>query len=132
MEILLGLLAGLFVGVSVYLMMNRSIIRFVFGLVLISNAANLVLFAAGRTTRAEPALIPAGALAPLENVANGLPQALILTAIVIAFGLLAFALVLVLRAYQELQTIDSEAMRAAEPEDLYEEASKPAGGGTGP
>ncbi|MEM7026413.1 MAG: NADH-quinone oxidoreductase subunit K, partial [Pseudomonadota bacterium] len=48
-------------------------------------------------------------------VANALPQALILTAIVIGFGLLTFALALTYRAYQALGTIDVDAMRVAEP-----------------
>jgi multicomponent Na+:H+ antiporter subunit C len=48
-------------------------------------------------------------------VANALPQALVLTAIVIGFGLFAFALVLAFRAYSDLGTLDSDEMRLAEP-----------------
>jgi hypothetical protein len=48
-------------------------------------------------------------------VANALPQALVLTAIVIGFGLFAFALTLVFRAYTSLGTLDSDEMRVAEP-----------------
>jgi multicomponent Na+:H+ antiporter subunit C len=50
------------------------------------------------------------------EVANALPQALVLTAIVIGFGLFAFALVLAFRAYSDLGTLDSDEMRLAEPE----------------
>jgi multicomponent Na+:H+ antiporter subunit C len=50
-------------------------------------------------------------------VANALPQALVLTAIVIGFGLFAFALVLALRAYWSLGTLDTEEMRVAEPRE---------------
>ena len=46
-----------------------------------------------------------------------MPQALVLTAIVIGFGLLAFALVLVYRSYRVLGTLDSDAMRFAEPDE---------------
>ncbi len=115
MESVLALLVGILVGASVFLMLARNILRFLFGLVLLSNAANLTIFAAGRLTLAEPPLVPDDQTIPPELVANALPQALILTAIVIGFGLLAFALVLVFRGYQALGTLDSDAMRFAEP-----------------
>jgi multicomponent Na+:H+ antiporter subunit C len=50
-------------------------------------------------------------------VANALPQALMLTAIVIGFALLAFIFVLFYRAYEEIGTVDTEFMRLAEPPD---------------
>lgn len=115
METLLALLIGILVAASVYLMLARNVLRFLFGLVLLSNAANLTIFAAGRLTRAAPPLVPDGLSAPAGLVANALPQALILTAIVISFGLLAFALALIFRVYQELGTLDSDEMRHAEP-----------------
>ena len=58
-----------------------------------------------------------GAIGPAEGAANALPQALVLTAIVIGFGLLAFAMVLIYRCYRELGTLDSDAMRVSEPID---------------
>ena len=116
METVLAVLLGILVAASVYLMLARNVLRFLFGLVLLSNAANLTIFTAGRLTPAEPPLVPVGQPAPLELVSNALPQALVLTAIVIGFGLLAFALVLVYRSYQTLGTLDSDAMRYAEPE----------------
>ncbi|MGI9505246.1 MAG: NADH-quinone oxidoreductase subunit K, partial [Geminicoccaceae bacterium] len=61
-----------------------------------------------------PPLIAEGMTAPAVPVANPLPQALILTAIVIGFGLVAFTLVLALRAYQELGTVNVDAMNLAE------------------
>ncbi|MDJ0950894.1 MAG: Na+/H+ antiporter subunit C [Alphaproteobacteria bacterium] len=115
METALAILVGLLVAASVYLMLGRNVLRFLFGLVLLSNAANLTIFAAGRLTRAAPPLIPEGLAAPADLVANALPQALILTAIVIGFGLLAFTLVLVYRAYLALGTLNSDRMRYAEP-----------------
>ena len=115
MEAALAVLVGILVAASVYLMLSRQILRFLFGLVLLSNAANLTIFAAGRLTRAEPPLIDIGQAAPDGVVANALPQALVLTAIVIGFGLLAFALVLVYRCYSALGTLDSDDMRYAEP-----------------
>lgn len=114
MEPVVAILVGALVAASVYLMLRRNIVKFLFGLVLISNAANLTIFAAGRMTRAEPPLVPDGLSEPAVQVANALPQALVLTAIVIGFGLLAFTLVLVYRSWRVLGTVDGDAMRIAE------------------
>jgi len=117
MELLVAVMVGVLVAASVHLMLARNVLRFIFGLILISNAANLTIFAAGRLTPEAPPLIEYGADAPLEAVANALPQALVLTAIVIGFGLFAFALTLVYRTYQNLGTLNSDEMRLAEPRD---------------
>jgi len=126
METVLALLVGVLVSASVYLMLARNVLRFVFGLVLLSNAANLTIFTAGRVTRAEPPLVPDGLAAPVIEVANALPQALILTAIVIGFGLLAFTLALVFRGYSTIGTLDTDAMRYAEPETAESSSSEAA------
>jgi multicomponent Na+:H+ antiporter subunit C len=117
MEALFAIVVGVLVATAVYLMLARNVLRFIFGLVLISNAANLTIFVAGRLTPGAPPLIPEGELAPVGEVANALPQALVLTAIVIGFGLFAFALVLMFRAYTSLGTLYSDDMRVAEPRE---------------
>jgi multicomponent Na+:H+ antiporter subunit C len=133
MELVISLLVGILVAASVWLMLARNVVRFLFGLVLISNAANLVIFAAGGLTLGAPPLIPEGADAPAALVANALPQALVLTAIVIGFGLFAFALALVFRAYTALGTTDSDAMRVAEPvEPSPQGAAETPGGAAAP
>jgi len=114
METALPVLIGLLVAASVYLMLDGHLLRFVFGLVLLSNAANLTIFVAGGLTRLAPPLIVDGATAPATTVANALPQALVLTAIVIGFGLFAFALALIYRSYRDRGTLDSDALRHAE------------------
>ncbi len=125
MELLVALMVGVLVAASVHLMLARNVLRFLFGLVLISNAANLTIFVSGRLTPESPPLIPSDADFPVEGVANALPQALVLTAIVIGFGLFAFALTLVYRTYQNLGTLNSDEMRLAEPiEDDDVEPSK--------
>ena len=116
MEILLGSLAGILMAASVWLMLSRNLVKFLLGLVLIGNVANLVIFVSGGLTYGAPPLIAEGATVPLGVVANALPQALILTAIVIGFGLVAFTLVLALRAYQEIGTVNVDAMNLAEGE----------------
>ncbi|GAB2887175.1 Na+/H+ antiporter subunit C [Microbulbifer echini] len=115
MEGPLALVVGILIATGVYLMLARNLLHYLFGLVLISNAANLAIFIAGRVTRAAPPLIPEGLQVPPEPISNPLPQALILTAIVIGFGLLAFALALIAQAYKVLGTLDVDSMRIAEP-----------------
>lgn len=117
MEALLAITIGLLVAAAVYLMLSGHMLRFIFGLVLISNAANLTIFTAGRLTPGAPPLIPEGAYAPVGDVSNALPQALVLTAIVIGFGLFAFAVTLVWRAWIALGTIEADEMRVAEPRE---------------
>ncbi|MBF9043139.1 Na+/H+ antiporter subunit C [Rhodobacterales bacterium HKCCE4037] len=116
MELLVAIMVGVLVAASVHLMLARNVLRFIFGLVLISNAANLIIFASGRLTPESPPLIAEGETTPALDAANALPQALVLTAIVIGFGLFAFALTLVYRAYQNLGTLNSDEMRVAEPQ----------------
>jgi multicomponent Na+:H+ antiporter subunit C len=114
METVLAMLTGAMVAGSVFLMLGRNLIRFIFGLVLASNAVNLLIFAAGRLRTSRPPLISDGSLHPSALVANSLAQALILTAIVIGFALLVFIFILFFRAYQKLGTVDTEAMTDAE------------------
>jgi multicomponent Na+:H+ antiporter subunit C len=118
MELLVALMVGVLVAAAVHLMLARNVLRFIFGLVLISNAANLTIFVSGRLTPESPPLIPEGATTPVADAANALPQALVLTAIVIGFGLFAFALTLVYRTYQNLGTLNSDEMRLAEPVEV--------------
>ena len=118
MEVLFALTIGVLVAAAVYLMLSNHLLRFIFGLVLISNAANLTIFVAGRLTDGAPPLIPEGADAP-GIAANALPQALVLTAIVIGFGLFAFAIVLVFRAWTSLNSLTPDEMRLAEPEEAH-------------
>lgn len=115
METLFALMIGALVTCAVYLMLSGTLLRYVFGLVLISNAANLTIFVAGRLTMGRPPLVHEGDYAPIEGAANALPQALVLTAIVIGFGLFAFAIVLVFRAWTTLGTMEPDDMRLAEP-----------------
>lgn len=97
MEVPLALVVGAIVAGGLYLVLQRNLLRFVFGLILLSGGVNLLLFTAGRPTRGAPPLVPEGAYVPGEAVANGLPQALILTAIVISFGVTAFIVALIYR-----------------------------------
>ncbi|KQT66238.1 MULTISPECIES: Na+/H+ antiporter subunit C [unclassified Aureimonas] len=116
MQALLALLAGALFGGAIYLLLSRRIVRVLIGLVLFGNAANLTILAAGRVSVRSLPLVPDGLYAPEGPIANPLPQALILTAIVISFSFFAVLLVLAFRAYQDLGTDDTGLMRVAEPE----------------
>ena len=115
MEVVFATLVGLFFAAAIYLMLSKFSIRIMLGIAILGNAVNLLLFTAGRVTPEVPPIIPAGADTLDANAANPLPQALILTAIVISFSFLAFLLVLTYRAYQDLKTDNTGEMRVSEP-----------------
>ena len=96
-----------------YMMMRRSMLKLVIGLALLSHATNLLIFTVSGVSRGRPPLIPEGGQLPAP-VADPLPQALILTAIVIGFGILAFALALVHRTYESIGTDDLDQMRTTD------------------
>jgi multicomponent Na+:H+ antiporter subunit C len=111
METVMAFLIGGLYAAAIYMMLRRSIVKLVIGLVLLGNAANLLIFTAGGMVRGAPPLVPDGVSAPAEAVADPLAQALILTAIVIGFGVLAFAVVLIHRAYEVVQVDDLDQMK---------------------
>jgi multicomponent Na+:H+ antiporter subunit C len=98
-----------------YLALSRDVLRCVIGLALIGSAVNLVLLAAGRVSTAQPAVVLSGATV-LGESANPLPQALVLTAIVIGFALTCFGLVMVLQLVRRTGKDDVLELRSAEPE----------------
>ena len=117
METVVAIVAGVLVAGGIYLMLSRALIRLVLGVVLMGNGVNLLILTAGRLTHATPPIVPPGRRQPAAAAANPLPQALILTAIVIGFALFAYLAVLTFRAYQSLDADDSDHLRLAEPPD---------------
>ena len=117
METVLALVAGVLVSSAVWLMLSGNLLRCLFGLLLLSNGVNVAIFAAGRLTEAAAPLLAHGGGLPEQAMANALPQALLLTAIVIGFGLFAFALALAIRAYRSFGHLEVDRMRLAEPEE---------------
>jgi multicomponent Na+:H+ antiporter subunit C len=114
MIVLLALGAAAIVSAGVYLALSRDVLRCVVGVSLIAAAANLVVLASGRPKSPRPPVIEEG-LARLGDAAAPLPQALVLTAIVIGFSLTCFSLVVVLALKQRTGVGDAHALRAAEP-----------------
>ena len=116
MDYVLAALVGLFIAIGTYLLLSRSVIRMLIGMTVFGNGVNLLIFTAGRVTREVAPIVPEGLEVPDAAIANPLPQALILTAIVIGFSMFAFLLVLAFRAYQSLDADNTDTMRLAEPE----------------
>jgi multicomponent Na+:H+ antiporter subunit C len=112
--LLLAITVGALYACGVYLLLRRSIVKMVLGLVLLGHAANLLIMAAGGIMRGRPPIVAAEATALLPPYADPLPQALVLTAIVIGFGVQAFALVLLKRAHQAAGTDDLDAMHTTD------------------
>ncbi len=117
MDVALAVTVGMFFTVAIYLLLSRKIVRILLGVAVLGNAVNMLIFNNGRLTREVPPFIDVDLMTPDRLTANPLPQALVLTAIVISFSLFAFLLVLGYRAYQELGTDDTTEMRTAEPRE---------------
>jgi multicomponent Na+:H+ antiporter subunit C len=110
MKLAFALAAGVLFGSGAYLLLNRDLVRLVFGVVLVSQAATLTLIASG-LTRGEAPIHPL----PEGEVSDPLSQAMALTAIVIGLAVIALLLVLVLRvtrAYRSEQLTDVGAEEA--------------------
>lgn len=114
METVLAFVIGGLYAAGLYMMKRRSIVKLIIGLGLLGQAANLLIFTLGRLIRGQPALIAPDATRLIEPFADPLPQALILTAIVIGFGVQAFAVVLIKRAYQTVGTDDLDDMKTTD------------------
>lgn len=109
MEVLLALVAGVLYASGLYLMLRRRLAQLIIGLGLLSNGSNILILSAAGVTRAKPPLIVDG-MTP-GQFADPVPQALILTAIVIGFGVLAFSLVLAHRVRQSAGSDDIDLIR---------------------
>jgi multicomponent Na+:H+ antiporter subunit C len=114
MEVALAFVIGGLYAAGLYMMMRRNIVKLILGLGLLGHAANLLIFTMGRLVRGHPPLIPQGGPETVKFIADPLPEALILTAIVIGFGVQAFATVLIKRCHETLGTDDLDRMRSTD------------------
>lgn len=112
MEIVLAIMIGMLYAAGIYMILRRSMVKLILGIILLGNGANLLIFLLGRVTKGSPPLIPADMYTFSEAYADPIPQALILTAIVISFGLQSFAIVLIKRAYKVVGTDDLDEINA--------------------
>ncbi|HZG71833.1 MAG TPA: Na(+)/H(+) antiporter subunit C [Chondromyces sp.] len=113
MEYLMSVVIGILFASSVYLMLSKSLLRIIVGTGLLSHGAHLLILTMGGLKRGAAPLLGEHA----KSYTDPVPQALILTAIVISFGVTAFFLVMAYRAYQELGTDNMDQMRGNEGND---------------
>jgi multicomponent Na+:H+ antiporter subunit C len=107
MEIVMAVVIGILFMCATYLILSKSILRIIVGTGLLSHGAHLLLLTMGGLKQGAVPLLSEEA----ASYVDPLPQALILTAIVISFGVTAFLLVVAYRAYQELGTDDMECLK---------------------
>ena len=112
METMMSVLIGILFATGVYLILSKSLIRIIFGTSLLSHGTNLLIITMGGLKRGGIPLLGE----ETGNYTDPLPQALILTAIVINFAVTAFLLVLAYRTYSELGTEDMEQLRGSKDE----------------
>jgi multicomponent Na+:H+ antiporter subunit C len=114
MNLLMSFLVAVLFTIGIFLILQKDLMRIIIGIFILSNAANLVLFtSAGFQYRAFP-FIREGEEFLSTSVADPLPQALILTAIVIGLGVFAFFLVLSRVLYKEIQSEKVSELKASE------------------
>ena len=106
MELIYALLIGTLFAGGIYGILRRSMVRMIVGIILLSQSVNLLVFFSGGLTKGSPAIIgPDGVVR--ETMADPIPQALVLTAIVIGFGLTAFVIVLFREVFSSIGADDT-------------------------
>lgn len=118
MELLLIMVLGLLYAGGVYLILRRSMVKLLLGIMLLGSATNILIFVLGSVVKGKPPVISADHSTFQDIYADPVPQALILTAIVISFALTAFAIVLLKRVYALVQTDDLDNLNTPEEEDI--------------
>lgn len=107
MYVVMSGLVGVLFAVGLYMMMQKALLRVIIGASLVSHGSLLAILTIGGSGEGLPPVIVDGT----SSYTDPVPQALILTAIVIGFGLTAFQLVLAYRTYQETGTDDLSSLR---------------------
>ena len=102
MEFALASAIGLLTAAGVYLLLRARSFDLILGLTLLSYATNLLIFASGRVSPGKPPVLRDGVPTTLAHYTDPLPQALVLTAIVIAFAMTAVSIVLAIRSRGDL------------------------------
>ena len=110
MELAIATAIGVLTAAGVYLLLRARTFDVILGLTLLSYATNLLIFSAGRPVVGKPPVLRDGVAHTLANYSDPLPQALVLTAIVIAFAMTPVAVVVAMREHADLHTdhVDGE------------------------
>ncbi|MFB4166548.1 Na(+)/H(+) antiporter subunit C [Virgibacillus sp. JSM 102003] len=112
MEIIISILAGTLFATGVYNLLQKQLLRIIIGTVLLSHGAHLFILTMGKLKTGAPPILIEG----VKEYTDPLPQALILTSIVISFGITSLLLVLAYRTANENNTDNMEQLRGNEHE----------------
>ncbi|MFD1736651.1 Na(+)/H(+) antiporter subunit C [Bacillus salitolerans] len=112
MEIIMSILSGILFTCGIYLLLQKQLLRIIIGTALLSHGAHLFILTMGGLRTGAPPILKEG----VQVYTDPLPQALILTSIVISFGVTSFLLVLAYKTYKTNQTDNIEELRGTENE----------------
>lgn len=112
MEFIISILAGILFTTGIYNLLQKQLLRIVIGTGLISHGAHLFILTMGKLKDGQPPILTEG----VTDYVDPLPQALILTSIVISFGVTSLLLVLAYRTANENNTDNMEELRGNENE----------------
>lgn len=110
MEILIAILVGVLYAAGVYMLLRRSIVKFIIGIIFLSNASNLLVFLSAGLVQGKPAFVNGYTIDP-GQLADPTPQALVLTAIVIGLGMVVFILALKYKYFEITGTDDLDQLK---------------------
>ncbi|ATD68589.1 MULTISPECIES: Na+/H+ antiporter subunit C [Luteimonas] len=110
MEFAIATAIGVLAAAGIYLLLRARTFDVILGLTLLSYSTNLLIFASGRPVVGKPPVLRDGVAQTLAQYSDPLPQALVLTAIVIAFAMTAVTVVIAMREHADLRTdhVDGE------------------------
>ena len=114
MEIVLAILVGVQYTAGVYMLLRRSILKFIIGIIFMSNATNLLVFISAGITSGSPPFLDETA-GHTGHMADPLPQALVLTAVVIGLGIIVFILALKYKFFSVTNTDDLDQIKRTDP-----------------
>ncbi|MEI3606883.1 Na(+)/H(+) antiporter subunit C [Pseudogracilibacillus sp. SE30717A] len=110
MEFIICILAGILFATGIYNLLQKQLLRIAIGTGLVSHAAHLFILTMGKLKRGQPPVIQEG----VTQYTDPLPHALILTSIVISFGVTSVVLVLAYRTIKENNTDNMDQLRGTE------------------
>lgn len=113
MNLIIAVITGLLFGSSIYLMLNRSFFRLIIGVILFGYGSVFFLFSVTGVTKNSPPLLSEEAFIP-DQLADPLPQALALTAIVISIGVQIFVIILLKKTYENVDTEDIDDLNSTD------------------
>jgi multicomponent Na+:H+ antiporter subunit C len=113
MNLIISLIIGILFSASVFLMFQKSFFKLIIAVILFGYATIFFLFSVGGTTKNAPPLISQTGVYE-EELADPLPQALTLTAIVISIGVQLFVIVLLKKVYEEVSTEDLDELNTTD------------------